>query len=148
MLVLVGAAAVLTTADAAEHDASGVGIGEVTTRVVRTDVDLNAMLRSSLDHALHDMDAAHPTPEAKPRHAQRDVVLSLALQDMAVDPGAHSVTCSVSVALRTARGGAMFAVLEGRARVGIESSRAASVEVRAIDAAVRAAVARVPDALR
>jgi hypothetical protein len=133
---MLGAAVVLAPAAAAERD---VIVGEVTTRVARPGMDIDALIRSSLDHALHDMD-----PKSKGRH----VVLSVALQDMAVDTSTRSVTCSVSVALRTGRGGAMFATLEGRARVGMTSGRATSAEGRAIDAAVRAALARMPEALR
>jgi hypothetical protein len=138
-LALLGAAVVLAPADAAERD---LAVGEVTSRVVRTDVDLGALVRTSLDHALHDLELLPRTPERK-----KHVVLSVALQDMAFDTPTRSVTCSVSVALRTARGGAMFATLEGRARVGMASGRQATAEGRAIDAAVRAALARVPEAL-
>jgi hypothetical protein len=133
---MLGAAVVLAPAAAAERD---VIVGEVTTRVARPDMDLGALVRSSLDHALHDME---------PRPNGRHVVLSVALQDMAVDASSRSVTCSVSVALRSGRGGAMFATLEGRARVGMASGRSTSAEGRAIDAAVRAALARMPEALR
>jgi hypothetical protein len=136
LLIMLGAAVVLAPAAAAERD---VVVGEVTTRVARPGVDLGALVRSSLDHALHDME---------PKSSGRHVVLSVALQDMAVDTGARSVTCSISVALRSARGGAMFATLEGRARVGMAAGRSTSAEGRAIDAAVRAALSGMPEALR
>jgi hypothetical protein len=42
----------------------------------------------------------------------------------------------------------MFATLEGRARVGMTSGHTTGPEGRAIDAAVRAALARIPEALR
>jgi hypothetical protein len=138
LLALLGAGAVLVPADAAER---GVSVGEVSTRVVRANMDLEALLRASLDRALRDLDLRRASP-GKP------VVLSASLQDMAVDSSTRSATCSISVALRSARGGAMFAVLEGRVRVAFESGRPVSVESRAIDAAVRAALARVPEAIR
>ncbi len=134
--ILVGAAAVLTRADAAER---AFAVGEVTTRVVRADVDLESALRASLERAIRDLDVSRPGGK---------VVLSASLVGMDVDTATRSVTCSVSVAMRTAKGGVMIGILEGRARVGLESARSASVERRAIDAAVRAAVARLPDALR
>lgn len=136
MLVLLGAAVVLAPAKAAERD---VVVGEVTSRVVRPDMDVPALVRASFNRALHDLNL-------KP-HGKR-VVASVALEDMAFDAASHSVTCSVSVALRAARGGAMFAVLEGRARVGFVSTRGTGAEGRAIDAAVRAALARAAEAIK
>jgi hypothetical protein len=138
VLALLCAVAILTRADAAEHDVS---LGEVSTRVVRTDVDLEAILRSSLSHALGNFDVRQAAPG-------RRIVISGALQGIDVDLATRSAVCAVSLALRHARGGSMFAVVEGRAQVALDSRRPLGVERRAIDAAVQAALARVPEALR
>jgi hypothetical protein len=136
LLVLLGAAVVLAPAAAAERD---LVVGEVTSRVARPDIDVTALVRASFDRALRDL-------ELKPNGKR--VVASVAVQDIAVDAASRSVICSVSVVLRAARGGAMFATLEGRARVGMTSARGTGAEGRAIDAAVHAALARAPEALR
>jgi hypothetical protein len=138
LLALVGASAALVPAAAAER---AVSLGEVSSRVVRADVDLESVLRSSIDAQLRDLDVRR-IPGGK------HVVLSAALVRMETDLVTRSVTATVSVAMRTARGGSVFALLEGRARVGLESARSLATERRAIDAAVRAALERMPEALR
>jgi hypothetical protein len=67
--------------------------------------------------------------------AKRDAIVSVSL--VKLDHGA----CVISAVLRD-KGGAMFAMLEGRAQAG------GAVETAALQAAVHGAISRIPDALR
>ncbi len=138
LLALAGAGGALVRADAAER---AVSVGEVSSRVARADLDLEGMLRSSIDAQLREASGVIGRP-GKP------VVLSLSLVRLESDAATRSLTASVSLAVRSARSGGMTAIIEGRARVGLESSRALTMERRAIDAAVHAALVRLPEALR
>jgi hypothetical protein len=119
--------------------APSVALGEVSTRVVRTDVDLGAVLRAAVLEQLETLDA--PKGGAK-----GPVILSAALVRMETDGG--RVTCVVSATLRTARGGTMIAIVEGRAGVEAEAPITLPLVRRAIEAAAHAAIVRVPEALR
>jgi hypothetical protein len=123
------------TADAAPRS---VALGEVSTRVVRSDVDLSDVLRSAVTAQLATLETP-PSPKGP-------VILSAALVGMETQEG--RVTCVVSATLRTARGGNMLAIVEGRAGVVSDAPAAPAVARRAVEAAARAAVVRVPDALR
>jgi len=115
-----------------------VSLGEVSTSVVRSDVDLGEVLRAAVKEQL----ATLETP-----HAERGpLILSAALVRMETD-GAR-VTCVVSATLRTARGGTMLAIVEGRAGVVTDEPLTPLLARRAVEAAAHAAVVRVPDALR
>jgi hypothetical protein len=138
---LVGAglvALVLTAAAPTQATGPRVTLGEVSTRVVRPDVDLSAVLRAAVLGELATLES--------PRKERGPIILSAALVRMESDGG--RVNCVVSATLRTARGGTMLAMLEGRA--GVETGAPITPEVarRAVEAAARAAVVRVPEALR
>ncbi len=81
-------------------------------------------------------------------HAHKQAVLSLSVVRLDTEPrpGGASATCVVSVALRNPKSGAVFAVVEGRARA--EGAQIVSLESSALRGAVHGAVARIPDALR
>jgi hypothetical protein len=118
---------------------SRVALGEVSSRVARADVDLGAVLRAAVLEQLGALDA--------PRSGARGpVILSAALVRLETEGGRF--TCVVSATLRTARGGTMIAIVEGRA--GLETRAPVTLpEVRqAVEAAAHAAIVRVPDALR
>jgi hypothetical protein len=116
-----------------------VSLGEVSTRVVRADVDLGEVLRAAVLEQLETLVA--------PRGEGRGpVVLSAALVRMEVDGG--RVTCVVSATLRTARGGTMIAIVEGRAGLETEAPLTLPLVRQAVEAATRAAIVRVPEALR
>jgi hypothetical protein len=115
-----------------------VALGEVSTRVVRPDVDLGEVLRASVAEQLVTFEAPHADRER--------VILSLALVRMESD-GAW-VTCVVSATLRTARGGTILAMLEGRARLESSSPLSPGLARRAVEAAAHATMVRIPDALR
>jgi hypothetical protein len=65
---------------------------------------------------------------------------------MEVDGG--RVTCVVSATLRTARGGTMIAIVEGRAGLETQAPLTLPLMRQAVEAATRAAIVRVPEALR
>ena len=118
-------------------------IGEVTSEVVREDVDMNLLLRGVLEQELSGVDVAKP---ARPRPA----ILSLSLvrmdREMAPNDKAQ-VTCVVSATVRDQKKGALLAVLEGRARAENEQRLVALLERAALKSAVRGALARLPEAL-
>lgn len=57
-----------------------------------------------------------------------------------------SITCVVSATLRSPTSGAVFAIVEGRARAEGEDAR--TLETSAMQGAVHGAVTRIPEALR
>jgi hypothetical protein len=119
--------------------APSVALGEVSTRVVRADVDLGELLRAAVLEQLETLDA--------PRGgAKGPVILSASLVRMETD-GAR-VTCVVSATLRTARGGTMIAIVEGRAGVETDAPITLPLVRQAVLAAAHAAIVRVPEALR
>ena len=142
VLALVAAAAFWApVAPASEAQGKVVSLGEVTTRVVRRDVDLEAALRGALDEELAAADLGRVPPN-------RWMILSASLVRMDSDAVVPSVSCVVSATLRGARGGAMVAILEGKARVEGGGVLTAAVERRAVRAAAHAALVRLRDAVR
>jgi hypothetical protein len=133
----------------APGSARAVALGEVTSHVVRRDLDLEAELRASLDQELQTIDLG-PAPKSQ-------WILSASLLRMDTNPADGSaprrtpkptLTCVVSATLRGARGGAMVAILEGRARVDGEDVTNPTTERRAVRAAAHAALVRLHEALR
>lgn len=57
-------------------------------------------------------------------------------------------TCVVSATLRRARGGALHAILHGRAKAVDGARRTRAAEIDAMNAAVHSALRRVPEALK
>jgi hypothetical protein len=136
----VGALAAVTTAAAPVYAvAPAVALGEVSTRVVRSDLDLGEALRVAVEGELGSLQSAHAGKRGP-------VVLSASL--VRVDAEGGRVTCVVSATIRTARGGDMIAIVEGRAGVETDAPVTAAVVRSAVSAAARAAIVRVPDALR
>jgi hypothetical protein len=120
-----------------------VSIGEVTSEVVREDVDMSLVVRGVLEQELPGVDLGKP---GKPRPA----VLSLALLRMdreAAPNNKAQVTCVVSATLRDQKKGALVAILEGRARAENEENLVALLERATLKSAVRGALARLPEAL-
>ncbi len=138
-LGIITAAAVWTGPHVAAAATARVSLGEVSTRVVRPDVDLGAVLRAAIQSELNDLSPA-TSGEKGP------YVLSAALVRMETDAG--RVSCVVSATIRTARGGTMLAIVEGRARVESQGQLSLFDVRRAVEGAARAAVVRVPEALR
>lgn len=122
-----------------------VALGEVSSSVERRDVDLRALLRTSAEEELRALDL-------RGIPATRRSILSVSLVKMETAPDSTAsgnktvTTCIVSATLRDARRGAIFAVLEGRARG--ESGAGTRTEPAFVRTAVRGAVARIPEALK
>ena len=134
---------VVATAGEASGAEKKVALGEVSTNVVRTDVDLSALLRTTLESELAGIDLS--------RVSRKDAsILSVSLVRMDTVPTARgaSTTCVISATLRTKKGGAVFAILEGRARADNGAATQKSAEASAIQGAVRGAIVRLPEALR
>ena len=79
--------------------------------------------------------------------ASKEAILSVALVriDAVTNGQSRSVSCVVSATLRGKKSGNLVAILEGRAR---SESSGGGLENGVIAAAVRGAVARVPEALK
>jgi hypothetical protein len=137
-LTLVGLLVAMTINLPLEAAVPRVSLGEVSTSVKRSDLDLGAVLRAAVLEQLSTLETPHD--EKGP------LILSASLVRIDANPG--RVTCVVSATLRTAREGNMLAVVEGRAGVVTEAPPTTLVVRRAVEAAAHAAVVRVPDALR
>ena len=143
--LVVGLAALGMTLLPATSDAAPVPVdlGEVTSAVVREDVDMGAVLRQTLEQELPSVDmGGRPRP--------RPAILSVSLLQMERAPSAASkasVTCVISATLRDKKRGAIVAVLEGRARAENEERLVLLLERAALKSAVRGALARLPEAL-
>jgi len=131
--------ALTATTEPLHAAAPRVALGEVSTRVVRADVDLGEVLRAAVLAQLETLQA--PRSDGK-----GPFILSAALVRMETDGG--RLTCVVSATLRTARGGTMIAILEGRAGLETQAPLTLSLVRQAVEAATRAAIVRVPEALR
>jgi hypothetical protein len=134
-LVIVCAAFALHT-DAAAAAERRVSLGEVSTHVERSDVNVSQVLRTTGQKELEALDLG--AVRGKDR-----VVVSLALVRMESDHAA--ATCVVSGTLRSARTGNVFAVVEGKAQAPKPQNNA---EENALRGAIRGAMLRVPEALR
>jgi hypothetical protein len=113
-------------------------VGEVVTRVQNSGTDLPKELRSSLER-----EVANLALRQVGRHQRFVLSASLVKLEHQVVAGSESVSCTVSIVLREQKSGAIRAILEGRARA--QGNDGESVVV---DAAARAALASLPDALR
>lgn len=118
-------------------------LGEVTTRVTRQGVDLPSAFRDAVVTELSQVDLH----DVKKRER---VVLSASLMrlDTETKGGRAHTTCVVSATLRRARGGALLAILQGKARAEDTARQVPSNELAALRAAVRSAVRGIPTAIR
>ena len=134
--------ALLTLTVPAQASDARVVLGEVSSQVVRTGVDYQAIVRLVPEAELSHLDL-RPIPDG------RRVIVSVSLVRLdtkAASAGADA-TCRVSATLRNAKSGAIFATLEGQARATGGGARAAA-EASAVLGALHGMLARVPDALR
>ena len=133
--------AMASVVDEAEAMPATVAIGYVSSEVVRSGVDLSALLRTSFEEELPGLDLRRAAP--------RQVLLSASLMRLDAEASADkaSVTCVVSAMLIDVKRGTVFAIVEGRARV--ENAKVApSLERAAMSSAVRSALARLPEAMK
>jgi hypothetical protein len=129
-----------TTVTYAHAAGEPVALGEISSSVTRGDVDLRALLRSASEEELRALDWSQI------RTTKRAIVsMSLVRMDTVASRDSKATTCVVSATLRDAKRGAIFAILEGRARATSDPS--AAIERSAIQTAVRGALARIPEAL-
>jgi hypothetical protein len=133
-------------ADAAGENEAGekpalVAVGEVSTQVLRSDVDLAGVMRAALAEELPALDLS--------RARRRPVILSVSLVRMETQASASgaSTTAVISATLRTKRGGSLFAILEGKAQAYDGSKERRTVEQTALRSAVHGAINRIPEAL-
>jgi hypothetical protein len=133
---------VVASIEGAHADEPAVVLGEVTAQAAkRDDVDLDA-LRAAAADAVKSLDEAH-----LPRGTH--VVLSVSvvrLESHASDSA--EVSCVVSATLRDRARGTVLAVIEGTARGQDAPTRLRTLEQAILHAALRSAVARVPEAVR
>lgn len=118
-----------------------IGVGEVTTALCSTDVDVDA-LRAMVEQAVGALDTTKLSHSAP-------AVLSVSV--VRLDSRASSsaeVTCVVSATLRDRARGTVFAVVEGSARGQDDPGRMRGLQRATLRAAVTSAVARVPEALQ
>jgi hypothetical protein len=137
----VASTALMTIVTFAQAAGEPVALGEVSSSVTRGDLDLRALLRSASEEELRAVDWTQV-------HTSRRAILSMSLvrMDSIASRDSKATTCVVSATLRDAKRGAIFAILEGRARATSDPS--APVERSTIQTAVRGALARIPEALR
>jgi hypothetical protein len=154
LAIMVGVVAVATASDARPPDTS-VLVGEITA-LGADRADVVPVLRGMVEDEVGAIDKASLPRGVGP------TVLSVSLVRMesrttgdfargaqAVQgPQGLDVSCEVSGALRSARHGAMFAVVEGRASAHGDARSAAALERATLRAAVSGAVSRVGDAMK
>jgi hypothetical protein len=118
-------------------------LGQVTTRLDRDSTALRSAFRSAVEQELAGIDLSQV------KSGDRYVLsASLIAMDTRADGGRARTTCVVSATLTRERGGALHAILRGRARAEDAPSEARSLELSAMRAAVHSALMRVPEALR
>jgi hypothetical protein len=132
-------AALASTSRAAGEKA--ITLGEVSSQVASDHgLDYAALVRSVSEDELRAIDT-----RGLP-HGKRVIVsVSLVRLDTLALPRSRA-TCVVSATLRDAKGGAVFALLEGQAQA-MDGERHA-IETSALHGALHGALARIPEALR
>jgi hypothetical protein len=139
--VSVGIALSVVTASGAAGD-KPIVIGEVSSQVAREGVDYATLIRAASEEEVRALDVSH-VPRGK------HVIVSVALvrMDTFAEPRTTDATCEISATLRDAKRGAVFAILEGRARAKADGAPN-TVELSALQGALHGALARIPDVLR
>jgi hypothetical protein len=116
-------------------------IGEVSSQVARSGIDYAALVRLTSEEELRALDWSHVP------HGKR-VIASIALVrlDTFEERRTTDSTCEISATLRDARGGSVFAILEGKARAKTDGANTS--EIGALRGALHGALARIPEVLR
>jgi hypothetical protein len=138
--VCFGLAVLASTGTATAADPPPVVVGEVGTRVLGGNGNLPKALRLVLEREIANLALGRA-----PRSKRFVLSASLVKLEHQAATDTESVSCTVSVVLREQRSGAIRAILEGRARATAQGDEGESV---ALEAAARAAIASLPDALR
>ena len=120
---------------------SPLALGKVTIR--RDSKALENAFRNAVERELAGIDLSTVKP------ADRYVLsASLVKIETSADGDRARTTCVVSATLTKERGGALHAIISGRARVEDAPAQARSTELTAMRAAVHNVLIRVPEALR
>jgi hypothetical protein len=134
-------AALATTAAIADAGQSALALGKVTTP--RDSKSLESAFKTAVQRELAGIDLTAVKP------ADRYVLsASLVKMETSADGDRARTTCVVSATLTKQRGGALHAIINGRARVEDAPAETRSAELTALRAAVHNALVRVPEALR
>ncbi len=136
----------------AEEKPARITLGEVSavaSSTSRDAADIATLMRGAAQRELVGLAGDAAMGGGASAKTRKGVIVSLALVRIETTPNASgaSVEAAVSATLRTARDGALFAILEGRARAEGSGPRDA-LESDAIRAAVKGTMARIPSALR
>ena len=133
----------VTTAHLAGAGKVPLALGKLTSRVHRNDDSLKSAFRTAVERELASLDLSKTKPADR-------YVLSAALMkmDTSAEGERARTTCVVSATLTKQQGGALHAIISGRARVEDAPAEAPSAELTALRAAVHNALIRVPEALR
>ncbi len=120
-----------------------VELGKVTSRVTRSEVDVARTFRAEVKQQLQSMDLRGIPDEPR-------IVLSASLTRLQTQRTGRRAksSCVVSATLRKAEGGALVAILRGRARAEDDAAAQSSNELTVMRAAVRSAMRGIPKALR
>ena len=135
------ASALFTAAPVADAGQSPLSLGKLTT--ARDSKSLESAFKTAVQSELAGIDLRAVKP------ADRYVLsASLVKMETSADGDRARTTCVVSATLTKQRGGALHAIISGRARVEDAPAQTRSAELSALRAAVHNALARVPEALR
>ena len=133
----------LATIAAPAHAADRPIVGiEARSMVVREGRDLERDLRAMVTREVEALRFG------KAPRAKYTLTASLTTLETATDGGKARSSARVSVVLSEARGGALRAVLDGRATAEDAASATARAEQTALEAAVQGAVRSLPDAVK
>ena len=131
-----------TLAVTAQAGEKRVVIGEVSSQVVRSGVNYESLLRAASEEELQALDLS-----LVPRGKRVIVSVSLVRLDTLAETRGVDATCEISAALRDAKGGTVFAILEGKARAK-SAGTPGTVESTAVHGALHGALAHIPEVLR
>lgn len=119
-----------------------VELGKVKVRVARREAELGKTLRRTLEARLARLEL--PATKRPQRYLLDASLMRLSTQRSGRD---LETTCVVSATLRKADGGALHAILRGRATAAASSGAVEANEDHALKAAVKSVLRRVPDAV-
>jgi len=141
--VLLTTALILLAAAADAATPPVVALGQITTRLDRRRADLDRAFRRAVETELARVDFE------RVRSKER-FVLSAALVRLETrsEQKRSRSSCAVSATLSYARGGALHAVIDGRAQAENAPGAAHLAELAALEAAVKSVFERLPQALK
>lgn len=136
-------AAALTLSPAASGSTAPVALGRTTLGAETRGAEARDAFRGVVAHELDEL--ALERVRASDRFVLSATLMRL---EVASRDDETEATCVVSVTLSRARGGALHAIIRGRARAVDAPSRARDAGLAALTHAVRSAMRQVPEAIR